>query len=206
MNVENILIIVVYLSILVELTILHVPSVASTLQLFYYSDTTLDGPLMTRVKSWSVWLKSFALFVPTVISIGLYLLPLLFVFYPESKKWLHVSSMGSTYQVVGWMVVFLGRFLALFSVIQIRKANSQTNNEFSLKTSGWFGFSRNPILIGMYVTYLGWLILFPNVTMVVGFIIYFANMHFRIVLEEDFLRQKFGKQFEDYLRQTRRYI
>jgi len=206
MYVDSILIILVYVSILVELTILHVPSVASTFQLFHYSDTTKDGPLMKRVKSWPLWIKSIILFVPTAISVGLYILPLLIVFYPDSKLWIDVRSTGSFIHVVGWVVVFAGRFLAMFSVFQIRKANSQTNNEFSLKTQGWFSFSRNPILIGMYITYFGWLILFPNLMMTIGFIIYFANMHFRILLEEDFLNQKFGKQFTGYLKQTRRYL
>jgi protein-S-isoprenylcysteine O-methyltransferase Ste14 len=206
MDVEIILITLVYLSILVELTILHVPSVASTFQLFYYSDTTQDGTLMKRVKNWPVWVKSLALFVPTAISVGLYILPLLFVFYPESKVWFKVISTGKSLQYVGWSVIFAGRFLALFSVVQIRKANSQTNSEFSLKTGGWFSFSRNPILIGMYITYIGFIILFPNWVMAIGFIIYFANMHFRILLEEDFLQQKFGNQFTAYLKQTRRYI
>jgi len=206
MNMEITLIVIVYLSLLVELTILHVPSVASTFQLFYYSDTTQDGPLMKRVKSWTVWIKSLLLFIPTAISVCLYLLPLLFVFYPDSKLWFGVKPTDLTYQVLGWIVVFSGRFLALFSAIQIRKKNSQINNEFSLKTQGMFSFSRNPILLGMYITYIGWLILFPNWVLWVGFIIYFANMHFRILLEEDFLHQKFGKQFDEYLKQTRRYI
>lgn len=206
MNVDIILIILVYVSILVELTILHVPSVASTFQLFYYSDTTLNGPLMKRVKSWPVWLKSLLLFVPTAISVCLYLLPLLFVFYPASKLWFGVISTGFIYHTIGWIIVFMGRFLALFSVFQIRKTNSQINNEFSLKTRGWFSFSRNPILIGMYTTYIGFIIIFPNLAMAIGFIIYFANMHFRILLEEDFLHQKFGIKFEEYLKQTRRYF
>ena len=206
MNVDIVLIILVYLSILIELTILHVPSVASTYQLFYYSDTTQDGPLMKHVKSWSTLQKSLVLFVPTAISICLYLLPLLFVFYPDSKSWFGVRSIAFSFQVLGWIVVFSGRFMALFSVLQIRKANPQTNNEFSLKTAGWFSFSRNPILIGMYITYIGWLILFPNWVMTIGFIIYFTNMHFRILLEEDFLSEKFGDQFRNYLKQTRRYF
>lgn len=206
MNVEITLIIIVYLSLLVELTILHVPSVASTFQLFYYSDTTQDGQLMKRVKGWPVWIKSLLLFVPTAISVCLYLLPLLFVFYPDSKLWFGGMSTELPYQIVGWIVVFSGRFLALFSAIQIRDKNSQINNEFSLKTQGLFRFSRNPILIGMYITYIGWLILFPNWVLAIGFIIYFANMHFRILLEEDFLYQKFGNRFEEYIKKTRRYI
>jgi protein-S-isoprenylcysteine O-methyltransferase Ste14 len=183
-----------------------VPSVASTFQLFYYSDITQDGPLMKRVKSWPLWLKSILLFVPVAFLVILYLLPLLFVFYPDSKSWFDVISTDLTYRVVGWIIVFSGRILALFSVIQIRKENLPTNNEFSLKTKGWFSFSRNPSLIGMYITYIGFIILFPNWIMAVGFIVYFANMHFRILLEEDFLHQKFGKQFEVYLKQTRRYF
>jgi len=206
MNIEMLLISIVYLSLLVELTIMHVPSVASTYQLFYYSDTTQDGPLMKRIKDWSVFIKSIVLFIPTAISIFIYLLPLVFVFYPPSKIWFGVIFVSASLQTTGWIVVILGRFVALFSVVQIRKANSQTNNEFSLKTKGWFGFSRNPILIGMYITYLGWLIIFPNWIMGVGTIIYFSNMHFRILLEEDFLREKFGEKFSKYLNQTRRYI
>jgi len=206
MSVEILLILLVYLSLVVELTILHVPSVASTYQLFYYSDTTMDGPLMTRVKSWPVWFKTLVLFIPTGISIGLYLLPLIFVFYPDSKKWFGVMPISDLFLIAGWIVVLTGRVLALFSVLQIRKSNSQTGNEFNLKTRGWFGLSRNPILIGMYVTYIGWLILYPNLLMAIGFVVYIANMHFRILLEEDFLRQKFGEQFSAYLKQTRRYF
>ena len=123
-GINQALILIVYVSILVELTLLHVPSVASTYQLFFYSDKTDNGPLMVRVKRWPAWIKIPLLFIPTLISVILYLLPLLFVFLPVSQSWFNVIHVGVSVQYAGWGIVIIGRILAIFSVLQIRKSNS----------------------------------------------------------------------------------
>jgi protein-S-isoprenylcysteine O-methyltransferase Ste14 len=66
--------------------------------------------------------------------------------------------------------------------------------------------SRNPIALGMILTFLGLFLLAPSFIVFTGFLIFTVNMHFRILLEEDFMRQQFGHEYEEYLRRTRRYL
>jgi protein-S-isoprenylcysteine O-methyltransferase Ste14 len=58
----------------------------------------------------------------------------------------------------------------------------------------------------MHMTLLGLFGVFPSVVLLIGFWIFLGNMHFRLLLEEDFLEGKFGDSYREYLRKTRRYI
>jgi protein-S-isoprenylcysteine O-methyltransferase Ste14 len=69
-----------------------------------------------------------------------------------------------------------------------------------------FGRSRNPLLLGMYLFYAGMWVLFPTLIFAVGLVVYVLNMHFRVLLEEDFLRHHFGAPFDQYMLKARRYL
>ena len=209
-----IILLVVYATIIYEIAVLPVPSVASTYQLFFVEraddavKTSPPGSLLQRIRGLSNTNKLILLFVPTAISVVNYCFPITLHFLPESLlQAVMLPSIKSFWgDLLGLVLIIAGRSLALLSVVNIRAQNSQQNDDFDLKTAGLFGFSRNPILVGMYLTYWGIFFILPNIVTLIGFFIYAANMHFRILLEEDFLSHLFGEKFIEYRNHTRRYI
>ena len=208
------ILIITYTSIVYEIAVLPVPSVASTYQLLFINKVDAavikydqDG-LLRNVRKLPLVSKIILLLVPTAVSVLNYCFPLSLYFLPDT--WVQniiISELQTQFvMIAAILLIVTGRILAIKSVLNIRLQNTQENDDFDLKTNGLFGYSRNPILVGMYLTYGGIFLLVPNWITIVGFLIYAANMHFRILLEEDFLRSLFGAKFSVYLDKTRRYL
>jgi protein-S-isoprenylcysteine O-methyltransferase Ste14 len=98
----------------------------------------------------------------------------------------------------GFLLLFIGRFG--LGVFRIGPKESTT-----LRTTGLFALSRNPMYLGVYSTLLGSTLYTLNpVVLLIG--IYIVAMHHRIVLaEEGFLKEAFGSEYADYCRRVRRF-
>jgi protein-S-isoprenylcysteine O-methyltransferase Ste14 len=150
--------------------------------------------------------KILLLFLPTLLSITAYCLPLILVAVSILSPGFVNKTEKTGLVFIAFLLILAGRIISLYSVLQIRKNNRQAGKSFELKTGNIFSFSRNPILLGMYITYMGMIILFPFWFMLAGFAVYAGNMHFRILIEESFLRHKFGNNYINYQEQTKRYL
>ncbi len=102
---------------------------------------------------------------------------------------------------VGFSLAIGGR-LGLGSSFRVGCAEEKT----TLRTGGIFGFSRNPIYIGLDATLLAATLYTLNpIVFLVGAGI--AVVHHRIVLaEEECLRRMFGQAYEDYCLKVGRYL
>lgn len=199
----NIIVYVAYISLLIELIFFHVPSIASTKSLFFKkANGSVKGSLLTKIPNYSFKFKLVVLIIPLLINICVFIFPLLITIInsvnlvdnPEGIVWF------------GLFFVILGRLLTFFSVLHIRKRNSQLMNEFYLHKKGLFSFSRNPGLIGMYFFILGLFLINPYVIHFVGVLFYMGYMHFKILLEEEFLETKFKNNYKKYIAKTPRYF
>ncbi len=202
-------IVLIYTSILVEIIFFHVPSAASTYQLFFFdSDDHKTGGLLSNVHNLPLAQKFLILFVPALISLTVYCLPLILVFSPALKIHFYpIYILEQNYLIYsGLLLTVFGRGVSMHAVFRIRHRSSQNGNDFPLITDSIFRLSRNPVLIGMYITFSGLFLVFPSFVLAIGFSIYISNMHFRVLLEEDFLKHKFRDRYENYLSRTRRYI
>lgn len=204
-----------YALVLYELVFLHVPSVASVYQLLWsnksiinYNDEKLSSGKLFDVLHWPMVKKLLLLAIPTFFSILTGLLPLFYTVAIITNMFIWDDLNNTTlYQnLVGIVLIIMGRVFTVYATFVIRKENAQVKESFHLKTHGVFGISRNPLLVGMYVMYLGMLFIFPTILFAVGLIIYVTNMHFRILLEEDFLSFQFGQPFDTYKINVRRYL
>jgi protein-S-isoprenylcysteine O-methyltransferase Ste14 len=113
-------------------------------------------------------------------------------------------------RVVGGVIAFFGIALIAWGrgVMVARGTNlNPTLPTTAIVTTGPFRFSRNPLYLGLTMTYLGlamainawwsFLLLVP---------VLFA-MHFDVVLrEERYLEQKFGDNYRQYCARVRRYL
>jgi protein-S-isoprenylcysteine O-methyltransferase Ste14 len=205
----SVTIILVYAAIFAELVFFPVPSVASTYRLFSKSPENLEkAGVRDKVRSWSVTKKIFLLFIPSFSSVLAYCIPLVNVFSPSIGNYLFPLYILEHDFIVIAGIIFMvaGKGLSGYAMFKIRPDNSQKEDDFALKTEGVFMLTRNPISVGMHITLFGLFLAFPSAVLLIGVLIYMGNMHFRILLEEDFLRQKFHDEYECYFQKTKRYI
>lgn len=198
-------VVLAYLSLVIELLFFPVPSVASTYQLAYKANESIqkteEKGKIGVVKEWSFLKKIFLLILPSIINIIVFVAPLIIVFcYQEFvQKEMYLL-------ILGILVVILGRGITFFAAISIRNNNKQEGTSFELKEKGIFAKSRNPIVVGTHLFIIGLLLITPNWLLLIGVVFYLGYMHFKILLEEDFLQLHFGNTYLEYKNLTRRYL
>ena len=198
----------IYLSLLYELVGIPVPSVASTYQLFNSSgELSNKKSLLAKVRRWHPAVKFIFLLLPTAVGVIVYLLPLVQSIWPPFSEWLHFVFLLNHWLIIliGCSFAIIGRAIGL-SAATIMHRQPEAEPDFSLKTQGPFALTRNPILVGMHITFIGLWLLFPSWEMGIGFILFAANMHIRVQLEEDFLIDRYGADFEAFIGKTKRYF
>jgi protein-S-isoprenylcysteine O-methyltransferase Ste14 len=101
----------------------------------------------------------------------------------------------------GFMLLFIGR-VGLGSAFRIGEPKENT----SLKTTGLFSFSRNPMYVGVYATILASILYTANLFVLLAGIFIITVHHIIVLSEEKYLKQTFGKKYADYCAKVRRYI
>jgi protein-S-isoprenylcysteine O-methyltransferase Ste14 len=77
----------------------------------------------------------------------------------------------------------------------------------ALVTEGFFAHSRNPLYAGNYSTIVGLLVIHNSPWAYLIGIAFYTLMYWTIVLaEEDFLRAKFGADYQEYSRRVNRFV
>ncbi len=182
----------VYLSLLLELTVFHVPSKVSVL-----SETVV--PEVSSLKK--VTAKAVRL-ICVLLSIATFLYPLAELLFGLGLHPEPTTLAG----MVGVVLMVAGRVLTTAAVFTIRARNSQEGEDFFLHTEGVYRYSRNPIQVGLYVLLLGMVTVYWNPLFLAGIVLYAAYMHVVLLKEERFLQQQFNEQYRTYLQSTRRYL
>jgi protein-S-isoprenylcysteine O-methyltransferase Ste14 len=111
--------------------------------------------------------------------------------------WICLALLGTGVMLFTLAILSLGTF-------SLRVGLPQENT--SLHTSGVYRFSRNPMLLGLYLMALGSAIYVQNPMNWMLVIIALAVHHKIILAEEDFLHERFGDQWIEYRNRVRRYI
>ncbi len=198
----------VYVSIAFEIIVFPVPSEASTYQLLLNKNKRQSGYFIDKVRNMNPMLKISVLLLPALIGVMNYGMPLLFVFH--EKFALHFSKIAFFNHIVfiagGIILMVSGRFMSFYSVIIMRRNTEKDNPSTPLNRKGFYKITRNPILLGMHITFIGIFLIYPYLILIPGFIIYLGSMHFRVLLEEDYLNAKPGTDYLSYLNKTRRYL
>jgi protein-S-isoprenylcysteine O-methyltransferase Ste14 len=122
--------------------------------------------------------------------------PLWFVAAPASALWVPLSLWGA-----GFTLLFAGRF-ELGDSFRLGSPQERT----SLKVTGLFRLSRNPMYLGVFATLVASVLYTLNPVLALA-AIFVVVVHHRIVLaEEEYLRRAFGEDYEEYCARVRRYL
>ena len=76
----------------------------------------------------------------------------------------------------------------------------------NLMTDGPYRICRNPMLLGVFIYYLGLLILLWSWKALIVYAIYVAIMMVQVRQEEKRLLQDFGEEYREYCRKTKKLI
>lgn len=179
--------IVTLVSILAEIVLIPVPSVASTVQL-------------ARNQHRSAVLLSL-ISLPIIYSTFC---------FPLLNSWLFPTS-KPLFQyfwtlVLGVLMIIIGRWITVRSAFDIHRTNRSLDRQTTIVTNGLFRFSRNPGIVGMVITLLGLWFTWPHPLMALGIVYYCGYMHYKILLEEHYLSGKFPKTYSNYCLTTKRYL
>ncbi len=104
---------------------------------------------------------------------------------------------------IGFAVALLGEFFRLWGVSYAGSETRTTNGVGGtfLVVSGAFAYLRNPLYLGNMLMYVGIgimsMALFPYLQ-IIALLFFFWQYTVIIKEEEDFLRTKYGKSYEDY--------
>lgn len=204
----GLIVILAYVSLLIELLVFPVPSSASSYSLWRESeDFAIEGySPMQNIQQWSFLKKSLILGLPLVLIVITFVIPILIALGLAPDIFMKWITANPILIAIGILLLVVGRLITFVSALAIRKDNSQEGEMFTLHDDSWFRFSRNPIQVGMYIFSFGLLVLYPSWIFLLGCVLYVAYMDYKIKMEEDFLRAQFGSQYSEYCERTRRYL
>lgn len=125
-----------------------------------------------------------------------YLMPLWYLDY----EWLRITGCVLAVLAFIWIVI------AQFQMGNSWRIGVDYNNETTLVSSGLFKVSRNPIFLGVVLSYVGTFMIIPNVISFCIMVLTVVVLQVQVRLEEDYLVSVLGEEYLDYKNQVRRWI
>ena len=203
----RILILAAYVSILIELSVLHVPSVASFRTIWVADDdiTTLYSKKYQYLFRLSRPMKTTLFLPPLLIVYAVFLFPIPIAFFNVQPPLGFAFQSNTALHWIAIALIVAGRAITLIAVVSMIRAGTSPDPR-ALHTGGPFRYSRNPGLAGMFVMFAGFWVALPSPIFLVGILFYVVYMDFKVRMEEDFLANKFGAEFQTYREKTSRYL
>lgn len=180
------IVIIIYLSFVLDLWIWPIPSEASTVSLLSSESDLFSWKSAQALVG--LWFSLIFYMSPLYLSLSALIQPEL----EMTPIWMVVS---------GLFISISGRVISLSGTQALRKNHDKTVVESSI-----FKRSRNPITIGMHLTVVGLLLCYNFWFLWIGFPIYFWIFNLKIKMEEGFLKEKFGSVYLQYMEKTPRYL
>jgi protein-S-isoprenylcysteine O-methyltransferase Ste14 len=113
---------------------------------------------------------------------------------------------------VGWLLVVVGAAIIVTAMAQFRRAQTTINPTKPARTSalvrsGIFGYSRNPMYLGLTIVLAGWALLLGSLGpwMIVPLFIWLLTQ-LQIRPEEAVLSTLFGREYDEYTAQVGRWF
>ena len=112
--------------------------------------------------------------------------------------------------ITGWMIFFIGLILSAISQHQMgkswRMAGTNSNNT-DLITSGLFRYSRNPIYLGILISFIGLVILIPNIIAAVCYTVFYIAFYLLVrFVEEPHLKIVHKLKYQNYCNKVNRFF
>lgn len=111
--------------------------------------------------------------------------------------------------ITGIVLAFVGLIIGF--VAQLQMGNSwrlglNRKEKTDLITKGLYQYSRNPVYLGLMISYIGFFLMLPNALSFCWLVLSYFLLGVKIRLEEQYLESKHNPQFAIYKEKVRRWI
>lgn len=109
---------------------------------------------------------------------------------------------------ISYILLALASFFIIISLINLGSSTRVgiPSEETKFKKGGLYRISRNPMYIGLHLLTAASIVNTLNVIILALGIYSIIIYHFIILGEEQFLKNRFGSDYEDYMKRVRRYL
>ena len=141
----------------------------------------------------------------TWISIGIYSFytpwyPYLMPINYLEIEWLRISGL------VLLIVSFLWTSVAQYQMTKSWRIGIDYEEKTDLISHGLFKYSRNPIFLGVLISYLGTFLIIPNILSFSILLVTFVTIQTQVRLEEEYLENVQGEDYLNYRKSVRRWV
>jgi protein-S-isoprenylcysteine O-methyltransferase Ste14 len=109
---------------------------------------------------------------------------------------------------LGFVIYLSGGLLTIVARTQLGRFGTGeliTEEDHQLITHGVYNHVRNPMYSGGLIATIGFCLVFRSIIiLIIMFIYYFLILRIRMIEEERLLLEKFGEEFEEYKKRTKR--
>lgn len=135
----------------------------------------------------------------------------LFSFIPSQYDFLNPIKylVTESAQIVGvtiFLVAFTWTAIAQFQMSKSWRIGIDYEEKTELVSSGLFNYSRNPIFLGILLSYLGTFLIAPNTLSFAVLLVIFFIIQTQVRLEEEYLGKVQGQSYLEYKKNVRRWI
>ncbi len=144
---------------------------------------------------------------------GTWLSIILFSFFPiQYRKWLlpidYLSGEGL--QMAGLILLIISFIWIVIAQFQMAKSwrigIDYAGEKTPLVNEGLFRYSRNPIFLGVILSYLGTFLVIPNALSFALALLTYYVIQIQVRMEEEFLETQHGSIYMNYKASTRRWL
>lgn len=119
------------------------------------------------------------------------------------------NHMPANARFTGFCIGMLGDIIFLASVLCMKdswRAGIPDKDRTKLVTSGIYCYSRNPAFLGFDFMYVGLLLMYFNLAMLVVSAFAIIMLHLQILQEERYLTENYGEAYREYRKHVFRYL
>ena len=152
-----------------------------------------------RVKDKSVHTVELLMSIATLAAPVIQILSIIF-------GWNHMPANA---RFTGFCIGMLGDIIFLASVLCMKdswRAGIPDKDRTKLVTSGIYRYSRNPAFLGFDFMYVGLLLMYFNLSMLVVSAFAIIMLHLQILQEERYLTENYGESYREYRKHVFRYL
>ncbi len=119
------------------------------------------------------------------------------------------SQLPQVFVISGSILGIIGDIifaLAVFTMQDNWRAGIAENDKTQIITNGIYKFSRNPAFLGFDCVYIGFVLMFFNLPLLLFSIAAITMLHLQIIQEEQYLAKAFGDNYINYKNKVYRYL
>ncbi len=149
-----------------------------------------------------------------VLMVGAALVPIIAFTYVFFKNWYHylvpIDYLEiDSIRLMGVFLMIMGSVVTI--VAQFQMGNSwrigiNPTEKTTLIQTGLFRYSRNPIYFSLLISFLGFFLVVPNALSLCALGLSYPSVEIKIRLEEQYLIEKHGTEFIQYMEKVKRWI